>query len=330
VRRKIGIALAVVGAFLLVASLLSRFYAYDRLAVVPLNQDTTSLSEATDATVFDIPKGREVTVDLLSTRNVVGDVAASKKASQDLGRDVAVWETAVFTADRGAEVDEDHPPRSASHDRVAFDRHTGEAVVCCGQFTSSSVDPDTGEEIRDTTTPITGLYYKFPFETRKRDYTFWDGSLQKSTRIAYQGTESIKGLTVYRFEQVIPSTAVGDITAPASLFGIKKTGDVKLTRMYANTRTLWIEPRTGVIIRGQEKQDVGADYRGAKVATLTDTTIGYNDKTVAKNVDTYGSLATQLQIVRFWLPVVGGILGLTLLVLGLVMARERRRGGHAA
>ena len=74
-------------------ALLARFYAYDRLAVVPLDQDTVSVSEGPGATIFDIASQQEITVDLVSTRNVVGDVEASEEASDELGRDIAVWET---------------------------------------------------------------------------------------------------------------------------------------------------------------------------------------------------------------------------------------------
>ena len=323
--KKLGVALLGLGVFVLAVSLLSRFYMYDKLAVVPLDQDTVSVSQGPDATIFDIASREEVDLDLVSTRNVVGDVEASKQASDDLGRDLAVWETLVYTDEPGAQVDADNPPRSSTHDRVVFDRHTGAAVDCCGSYTASSADLGTGEEIRDEDTPIKGQYFKLPFQSQKKTYQFWDGSLKDATDLKYQGTENLEGLTVYRYEQVIEPTDVGDINAPASIFGIDAEGDVKLDRIYANTRTLWIEPETGVIIRGQEDQDVVAQYDGEDVATLTKVQIGYDDKTVSDNVDTYGSLATQLKIVRVWLPLVGSLVGLLLLLGGLVLTL---RGGR--
>ena len=53
---------------------------------------------------------------------------------------------------------------------------------------------------------------------------------------------------------------------PASFFDIDEEGDVTLDRVYSNTRTLWIEPETGVIIRGQEDQLSVAEYEGEQVA----------------------------------------------------------------
>jgi Porin PorA len=330
VGKKTGVTLMGVGVFLLVMGVLSGSYAYDRLAVVPLNQDTVSYSEGPDATVFDVLTREEVDLDLLSTRNVTGDVEASKAASDDLGRDVAVWETLVYTDEPGATISEEDPPRSASHDRVAFDRHTGEAVECCDTYTSSSADLESGEETRDTSTPITGLYFKFPFNTQKETYTFWDGSLKDSTPIEYKETEVINGLSVYRFEQVIEPTKVSEINAPASFFGIDEEGEVTLDRVYANTRTLWIEPETGVIIRGQEQQHVVAEHEGDEVATLTDVTIGYNDETISGNVEKYGALSTLLKVVRVWLPIGGGVIGGVLLLLGLVLLLRSRAAAASA
>lgn len=323
--KRSGIALAGAGVFLLGVALLAPLYAYDELAVVPLDQSTVSVSEGPDATIFDIATQEEITVDLVSTRNVVGDVESSQAASEELDRDIAVWETLVYTDEPGAEIDQENPPRSGTNDRVAFDRHTGEAVVCCETFTSSSADVESGEAIRE---PIDfeGLYYKFPFRAEQKTYQFWDGSLQAAVDIDYQDTETIEGLEVYRYEQVIEPTDVGDIDAPASVFGIDEEGDVTLDRIYSNTRTLWIEPETGVIIRGQEDQLSVAEYEGEQVATLTDVVIGYNEDTISENVDTYSSLATQLKIIRFWTPLVGGLLGALLLILGVVgLVRGSRR-----
>jgi hypothetical protein len=326
VGRKTGIVLVGIGAFLLVLAPLLRFYAYDRLAVVPLDQETVSISEGPGATIFSIADGEEITVDLQSTRNVVGDVEASEEASDEQGQDLAIWETFVFTGPEGEEFNEDNPPLSATHDRVVFDRNTGEAVACCGQYTSSGADPDTGEEIRDTDTPIEGQYFKLPFGAEKRDYEFWDGSIQEATTLAYQDTEEIEGLEVYRYEQVIEPTDVGDLPEGAgSLFGVDDP-DATIDRVYSNTRTLWIEPETGVIIRGQEDQYVTAEYEGEQVATLTDVVIGYDDATITDNVDTYSSLATALKAVRLWAPLASLVLGLLLVVGGaLLIVRDRRR-----
>ena len=57
--RKSGIALVGLGAFLIVLAPLLAFYAYDKLAVVPLDQETTSISYGPGATIFSIAEGEE-------------------------------------------------------------------------------------------------------------------------------------------------------------------------------------------------------------------------------------------------------------------------------
>lgn len=322
--KKTGIALVGLGAFLIVLAPLLRFYAHDRLAVVPLDQSTTSISEGPDATIFSVAEGEEIQVDLQSTRRVVGFVDASEEASDEQDQDLAIWETFVYTGEAGEDFSKKNPPLSTTHDLVAFDRHTGEAVACCGQYTSSGIDAETGEEVRDYDTPIEGQYYKLPFWSEKTDYEFWDGSIKEATTLAYQDTEEIDGLTVYRYQQVIEPTDVGDLPEGAgSLFGVEDP-DAVIDRIYSNTRTLWVEPVTGVIIRGEEEQFVTAQYEGEDVATLTDVTIGYNDETVADNIDTYSGLATALKAVKIWAPIGFLVLGLLLVVGGVLILRRDR------
>ena len=326
--RKTGLVLIGLGVFFLALAAFSRYYVYGRVAVVPLDYVRVSVSEGTGATVFDIAKQRETTTDLVSRRKVVGAVSAGEKASGDLNRSVAVWETSVITNPPGAVADQENPPLAGSHDRVAFDRHTAEVVDCCGNYLSSTANLETGTEVRDTSTPITGHYFKLPFDAQKTTYKFWDGTLKDATDLRYRSTEEIDGLTVYKYEQVIPATTVGTIKAPASFFGIKADGDVELDRVYANTRTLWVEPETGVIIRGQEAQNVVAKYQGKQVATLTEAVVGYNGKTIQANLDDYGPQASQLKLIRVWVPLGGLTLGVLVLIAGLALFVTGGRSGR--
>jgi hypothetical protein len=103
--------------------------------------------------------------------------------------------------------------------------------------------------------------------------------------------------------------------------------------MYSNTRTLWIEPETGVIVKAEEDQLTTLDVDGEPVATITDVVISYDDETVAANADTYSSLATQLGLIRWIVPLVGLLLGLLLIGLGvMLMPRDgrSRRGRRVA
>ena len=75
---------------------------------------------------------------------------------------------------------------TASTDKFATDRHTGVAVE-----DRKYVSADAGEH--------KGLVNKFPFETKKQTYPFWDGTADRAINAVYKGTSTIQGLRTYRF-----------------------------------------------------------------------------------------------------------------------------------
>ncbi len=205
--------------------------------------------------------------------------------------------------------------RSRDVERSAFDDYTAEAVNCCDEFI---------EEEEGVQEPVEhqGLTSKFPFDTQQKSYDFWDSTLREAVPIAYVSTEEIDGVEVYRFEQTIPPTEFATIDLPASLLG--EEGDETLTaqRMYSNNRTLWIEPNTGVIIDREEQQLSSIAYDGTDRITATKVTTSYDDATVSGNADKYGSLGSQLNLVKNVLPLTFLILGAVLIVIGFVLTRR--------
>ena len=313
-RRNVGLVLLVVGALFLVLAPLLRWYAYPRLAVAPQDQASTTVSTGTDVTVFSIPallagEDPEVVTDVTSTRGTVSVVDDLPEGTSD--DDVAVWETVVDTTNA------DGDTLTATRSIVAFDRRTGAGVEGYGQ----SIDGD----------PIDheGQILKFPFGTEQRDYEFWDIALREATPAVFDGEDEIDGMTVYRFVQTIEPTVVSQLEVPGSLAGSDAPA-IEADRSYANTRTLWVEPETGVIIRGQEEQDTVLVYQGDEIATITSGTIGYTDEQVQANVDEYRPLASQLNLVGTVLPLVLGILGVIGLIAGIVLLRARYTPRRAA
>ena len=299
-RRTFGLVLIGLGAFLLVFAPMLRFYAYPRLAVVPLDQYTQTVSYGPGATILDIGSFSEIQTDLTSVRTVRGDVEASTD-------DVAVWETFVNTTDPEGET------RSAYTERGAFDRTTGETVEGYGE----NFD---GDPVRHE-----GLWLKFPFDTQQQDYEFWDNTLLEARPAVFDGEEDIQGLATYRFVQTIEPEVWTQQEVPGSLVG-EDADAVEADRSYSNVRTLWVEPNTGVIIRGQEQQRSTLQVDGEDRVTVTEVTIAYDDETVSANVDEYGGQAGQLRLIRSTLPLALALLGLGLLVGGFLLAASGRRG----
>jgi hypothetical protein len=314
VRKKTtGIVLMGVGAFLLTLALLSRFYVYDQLAVAPVDQDSTSTLVGPDATVFDISTMEEITTDLTTTAVTLGDI----DAAEDAGGDTVVWVNTSSTEDSDGVV------RSRSIDRVAFDAHTGEAVNCCGEYYSSVEGEEEPVEHK-------GLVFKFPFGTEKKTYDWWDTSLLDTVPIEFEEVEEVEGVTTYRFSHTIEPTEVGTIDLPAELLG--EEGDETLTgeRMYSNVRTLWVEPRTGVVIKRQEQQNNTIAYNGVDQITTTEVTSAFTDEMVKDNAEEYGGLSTMLNLLQNIVPLAGLIIGLLLLLGGLLIVLASRRGEQNA
>ncbi|HNA98142.1 MAG TPA: DUF3068 domain-containing protein [Marmoricola sp.] len=323
--KKLGAVLVGLGVLLLTMGLLSKFYAYSRLAVAPANQNSVTLAIAKDATYFSIADRAEKTGDLLTTVNTVGDVNASKQISEKLGKAVVVWEQMSYSDSPDFNKSSGQAPLSATHSRIAFDANTGEAVQCCGTFVTEGADLDSGTEKRNADVKFEGLLVKFPFNTQKKTYRVWDTTLQKALPVNYKGTQKIHGVTTYKFQGEVPETDAGTVTAPASTFGLPVSGDVTLDRKYSNQTTYWIEPQTGAYVNVEMNPLTTLNYQGSKVATVTDASATYPDRDVKKNAEEYGSKATLLNVVRVWLPVIGISLGLILSIAGVALAAAGRR-----
>ncbi|MRJ77729.1 DUF3068 domain-containing protein [Aeromicrobium sp. SMF47] len=315
VAKKLGTVALFLGAFVLALAALSKFYMYDQLAQVPLNQDTTS--EATtapgaDGEYLDVAAGLKVSNGPLKNVKVVrGDIDASKKASKELGRDVAVWDIYDSTDTADFDFGSGETPLTGTSDRVAFDRNTGEAVKY--EDTKSEADGETIEPA-----DIKGLYFKFPFDAQKKTYQFWDGTLREATPAKYVGEGEVKGLKVYKYRQTIEPIKTGTIDVPGDLIGEKAT-TVTADQIYSSVTDYSIEPVTGVVIWGQTAQDNYLELDGERVLTTTKATLAYTDANVQKNVDDYKGKSTLLSAVKTTVPVGGLILGILLIGAGLFL-----------
>lgn len=347
-RRSVGLALIALGVLALLLGPLLRIYAYPRVAVVPdesAGQDPTqaacvdlreeALRETMSTCSVSAGSGVEIldielvaagatdpvrAMDVTSVRSVVPDVQP-----RDDIEEVAVWDTGVVTT-------ADDVVRSAYQERVAFDRGTGESVpdpngAMYGQYYGDTAEDENGDPVEPEPVEHTGWYFKLPFGTEKTDYEFWDSTLQRSTPLLFDGEDTIEGLAVYRFVQQIEAVDIADQDLPGGYFGSDEP-TVTADRFYANTRTLWVEPNTGVIIRGQEEQDAYFEFEGERL-TVTKGTVAYTDETVAANIDTYESKASLLNLIRNVLPIVLPIAGLVLIVMGVLLVRDRQRPRRA-
>ena len=314
--RRLSLVLIVLGAFLLVLGPMVRWYAYPRLAVAPANQRSTTGLEAKNATIFDAKTLKEIQTDLTITVKTVGDASAPKKHPGS----VTYVNTTVTKDSAGTMVGPKGEVRGEV-ERMTFDATSGEATP--------GVKDDFISNTPNKQVPIVhhGLVAKFPFETAKKTYNFWDGTLLKAVPIKYIETTKIEGMSVYKFNQTIPATQYDAIDLPLKMLGGEGDTVVSAPMMYSVDRTLWVEPHTGVIIKRVEAQNNTIDYNGTPQITTTKAVVTYDDKTIRKNIDDYGAQGTMLHLVRTTGPQASFALGLISLIAGIVLGRRRYTPG---
>jgi hypothetical protein len=195
---------------------------------------------------------------------------------------------------------------SETGQRVALDRHTGQAVnVAYDSFDNSPSD-------------TTGLVLKFPFHAERKNYEFFDGKVNKAFPARFVTTEKLNGIEVYRYVQDVPQT-------PVKLNLLNNPGNL-LDGFYQNKRTIWVEPTTGVIVKGQEEQQQWLAVPNESPRQIADLTLRYDDATVAKQVNEAKDGVQSLDLIGLWVPLAAAVLGLVLIIIGVILgARGARR-----
>jgi hypothetical protein len=303
-RRVVGAVVLALGTFMVVAAILLPTYVASNLVTTPLNQYTVSVATSDDATVFDVDSlSVQQHVPVEATRTVRADVGASTD-------DVVVFDEFLVL-----ENTTNDKQITFSSDRVGLDRRSAKAVQGFG----ASVD--------DEPTNHVGLEYKWPFDAEKQSYQYFDTTTKKAYNARYVDSENVNGLEAYKYQMEIPATKIGELDVPGNLVG-SSAPDVKADRYYSNTRTVWVEPKTGVILKGQENQkQTLRDAAGTDKVTLFAGTLTFDQQTIDEAVSQAKDSINKINLVKTVLPLVVGIVGVILIIVGLFLAL--RRGGAA-
>lgn len=328
-RRIIGYVLIGLGVFAVALGLMLRLYAYPRLAKAPLDPKAVSVATGSGITALVILDNGGVpnpqilqNLTLTATRNVIGDLAQPEVKD---GGNVESWiETIEIVDQSGNRV-------KATERQLCLDRHTNEAVEPCNdRHVIASTNPATFEKIVEQNVAQPGVHFKFPFDTEKRSYPFYDLTLRSAPEAKFDGEEEIDGLNTYRFVQDIPQTKVEQRKVPGSLVNSTDTGLVTTDLYYQNKRTIWVEPATGQVIKGQEVQRqelVRSDQTPGQGTAVFDGTLTFNNETVAKNVDDAKDNRAKLWLLTV-LPIILWITGTLLILVGVALLLLHRRGGR--
>ena len=268
--RLVALTIMGLGAALLTAALLLTTYTAGKIQKIPLDIDKTLVSSGT-GTALD-------PASLSATRFVIDKdvpLVSQQAVTVETPANAQVVTFQVGTTVRRTDRQQDNGLLLAMVDTVTLNRRTAEAVSDDERPGGSVQKPRTFDDDKPSTNialPHEGLAYRFPFNTEKKSYPFFDAIAQKPFDANYDGEDDVNGLTTYRFTQNVGYDADGKLVEPikyASLYDRNEEGEVTaraelwglpgdpyepitMTRFYAAQRTFWVDPVSGVIVKAEE------------------------------------------------------------------------------
>jgi hypothetical protein len=327
------------GAALLIAALLLSTYTTSRITKIPLNLDATLVSDGS-GTALD-------SASLSSDHVVVNQnvpLVSQQQISVESPANADVVTLQVGTSVRRTDKQKDTGLLLAIVDTVTLNRKTAMAVSDDTHTGGAVQKPRTfSDENPPTSIPVRhdGLSYRFPFNTEKKTYPYFDPVAQKTYDVNYDTQEDVNGLSAYRFTQNIGYSADGKLVAPVkypSLYAGDEDGKVTtsaamwglpgdpaeqitMTRYYAAQRTFWVDPISGTILKQTEHANhfFARDPLKPEV-TLADYKLTSNEDTVESQVNAARDERDRLALWSRVLPITFTAVGLIALIGGGVLA----------
>ncbi len=280
--------LAGLGAFLIVLAITVPTWVSSQDLKFPLNYYYSATLVSPDTTYFNPSTLSDVTgatVDGIYT--LKGDQAAGNSST-------AVWDLFTYLYNTGTGQQIQIQSRT-----VAFNRTTAALVNCCGQNLNGKPVSVGG---------IAG--FVFPIGTQQQTYDVFDTTFLKPIPFNYAGTATVDGISTYKFTADVFPTNIG--------FSALSSTEPEF---YGITETYWIDPQTGALLNIVEHEDAYLvnPATGATATVLFDGTLAPTAASVARIVAIDNSGRLKLTLVHLVIPLVAGIVGVVLLVLGFMM-----------
>lgn len=329
------------GAAMLIAALLLSTYTSSRITKIPLDIDTTLISDGSGTALDpaslagdhfvinqDVPvvSQQQITVESPANADVVtlqvGSTVRRTNKQKDAGLLLAIVDTVTLNRKTAL--------------AVSDDTRTGGAIQKPRTITDEN--PPTNSALRHE-----GLSYRFPLHTEKKTYAYFDPIAQKAFPANYEGQQDVNGLSTYRFTQNIgyttdgkldnpvkyPSLYAGNedgkVTASAAMWNLPPGGDpneqITMTRYYAVQRTFWVDPVSGTIVKETEHANhYFARDQLKPEATLADYKVTSTEDTVQSQVNAARDERDRLSLWSRVLPITFTAVGLIALIGGGVLA----------
>jgi hypothetical protein len=301
VRKILVPVLVALGLFSLVLAGLLRFYAPSRVEKAPLDLLVRQQTATGPAKVYNVSAGKLEDVQLMATRQVVADSKASDS-------DVAVLQVTLCIV----KMVDDPPfcgdgPNDPRIVRIVVDRAPAD------RKTALAVNGEKyGENIDGAPVKHVGLTYKWPFHAKKTTYKFFDVNSKLSPDARFIGTDKVKGLKTYKYEAVIDKVP---LEVAAGVPGV-----------YSDTRTVWVEPRTGVIVKGTQHQVRTTDTG----TTVFEADLVFTDETMDHQAKLAKDGLSKLRLLTVIGPLILLLLGLLAFAGAFLLYRRTGGDGHRA
>jgi hypothetical protein len=304
-RRAVWLVLTGLGVFLIIVALAAEFFVPGQAVKFPLNEYNKSTLIAKDASYFSQKKVTEVSgVTLQATNTTLGNVAAANTIGSS---GTAVWESYTAVEDVTNHTAVEIP---AQANTFAFNRRTGVLVPWSG----NSVD---GKHVA-----VSGQGSVWPFGSQKHSYQVYDTTLRKPVTFSYAGTSTVQGVSTYDYTANVPSQQVGTVTLPGSLVGLTAPV-VTLPEFYTVQETFNVDPVTGdPLYVNEHVQQVLKTSAGSTALVLTNADFVTAPSSVTAGVNTDNSARSEISLLKVIVPLIAGILGVLLVVLGLIFTRS--------
>lgn len=325
--RVIALILVGLGVFFLAVAILVPVYAKPKLAKTPLDLEVT-LNTESPGRVLDASSLMDDQPGVVIDDNV--PIATQRFVVVEDPSDADIITVQAGLVIRRLDKEGNTGLLSATVDRVTGDRVTmvpSEDHI--GSIQSEADQPAVPVE-------HTGLQYKWPLNAEKKSYPYFDIFARRSEDIDYVDEARVQDLDTYHYHQVTqpadlskanPADPTNKLTLPAESWGIEGGQiPITMTRWYTVERDIWVEPRTGAIIKGQEeihqyyarnkdRPEIDAIQLDATFDEATQVYQADQARDAIKLLDTFGKT----------LPIISGIVGIVLTAAGVALGIRGQR-----
>jgi len=307
--RRTGLVLAGLGTFLIVFALLQAFWVTGQVIKFPLNQYASVTLTDPNATYFSVAKLTEMSgVNLEATYTIKGNAAAGSSST-------AVWNQFIYVYDQTNKL-----PVQTITRTFAFDRRTAQLVNCCG----ANVNGDSSIQQHGY------VGYVLPIGTKKQTYDVFDTNLNKPVPFVYTGIGDVDGTQAYKYSVNVPPTQNDTQTVPGSLVN-SSAASVTLPQYYEVHSTYWIDPVTGALLNvTQDEKLTLRNTDGSTALSLLNANLVATQASIDGLVAIDNDQLSKASLVGTLLPLMAGVIGLLLLIIGLVLFRRPEETAEAA